>query len=486
MRFAAAIGRSARPRRDGLPWQPLPQVLAVVLVFWLAGCSRELEIPRPNAGMPTPPPPIEPSVVHIPVAIQLGTLSAEVERAVPAGHRVTGDWMIVEKNPLGDMGLKFEVLRDPLRLSMQGSNLLTSGRISYWVEVAQKIPKPFVGGHFWQPIASCGRGEPLRVATVGLQTRLDWSEDWRLVSTTTVRPTEFLNKCQVTLLKIDVTSRVDDAFAKGLRQGAAIADERIRELGNLRGYGERAWKQLQEPIEIDSGLWLVMDPSAAHVAPLNGAGTTVDATVGFTASPRIVYGPRPSIRERPLPKLGLRPSGDAFHVMVEGELSFADANRALASAIVGRTFKLTGHNVTVRTAMLWGAGDRTVVQLGLSGDIRGTIYFVGRPAYDVRSNTLYLKDLDYSLETRASLASAADWLNHEGFRQSIAEQARWPLSKEIAEAEKRLQQALNRSFGPNLTARGTIQALRPVGVYLSADGFKARVSIDGTLRLDVR
>lgn len=469
-----------------IPWSRLLLPGLVAMGFWLGGCSRELEIPKPNATAPTPPPPIEPSVVQIPVTINLSALSSEVERVVPAGHRVVNDWMVVEKNPVGDMGLKFEVSRDPLQLSMQGNTLSIAGNIKYWVEVAQKIPKPFVGGYFWQSIASCGRGEALRQATVGLQTKFTWGEDWRLTSATSVRPTEFRNKCQVTLLKIDVTNRVNDAFEQGLRQGAAIADNQMKNLGNFRSYGERAWKQLQEPVELAPGIWLVMDPSAAHVSSLNGSGSTVTAAIGFTAAPRVVYGPRPSPAARPLPKLATRGAGEGFHVMVEGDISFADAERELVKAVVGKTFKLTAHDVKVVSASLWGAGDQVVVQLGLAEDIRGTIYFVGRPAYDPRTNMLYIRDLDYSLETKASLASAADWLNHEGFRQSIAEQARWPLAQQIGDVQKRLQEAMNRSFGSNVTARGTVSSIRPIGVYLTGTGLKARVAVDGALRLEVR
>lgn len=460
--------------------------LALIAALCIAGCSRELDVPRPLSGTPTPPPPLEPSVVLVPVTMNMGALFAEVERTVPRTRRASGAWTVVDDNPVGEVGVKYEVWRDPLQLAFQGATLTASAKVYYWMEVAQKIPKPFVGGAFWQSLASCGRGEPPRRAVAGLRTSFTWRPDWRLTSTTSLLPISFLNRCEVTLLNIDVTDRVKDAFETGLRQGAAIADDRMRGLGDFRRYGELAWRQLLEPVRLDDDLWLMMEPSSAYVSSLNGSGDRVTATIGLTALPRVVYGPRPAPSMRPLPKLETRGTGEGLHVMVEGDLPFADANRELVNAIVGRTFTVTGHDVNVVSASLWGAGDQVVVQLGLTGDVRGTIYFVGSPAYDPASNMLYLRDLDYSLETRTALATIADWMNHEGFRQSIAGQARFPLSDHISEVKARLDAAMNQTYGANIAAHGRVSAIRPVGVYLTATGFKARVAIDGSLSLEIR
>lgn len=461
-------------------------VALMIMLLWLGGCTGNLEIPKPDASRPTPPPPLEASVVLVPVGVSLGQVSGEIEKVVPKNHRASSTWTVVENNPIGDMGIKYEVWRDPLQLAVRGNTATVTGKLYYWMQVAQNIPKPLVGGSFWQELASCGRGEPPRQATVGLQTAFTWSPEWKLTSATTLQPTEFPNKCQVTVLKIDVTNRVNTAFETGLRQGAKLVDERVKALGDFRRYGEQAWRELRQPIRLDSNLWLLMEPLGAHVSSLNGSGDKITATIGLTAQPRIVYGPKPAATEPPLPKLETRGTGDGLHVTIEGDLSFVDANRELAKAVVGRTFKVTGHDVKVLSSTLWGSGDKAVVQLGLGGDINGTIYFVGTPAYDPKSNMLYIRDLDYSLETKAALAKIADWMNHEGFRQSIAEQARFPLSDHIGQARNRLETAMNRAYGSNITARGKISAIRPVGVYLTTTGFKARVAIDGTLSLDLR
>lgn len=452
----------------------------------LGGCTSNLDIPKPDASQPTPPPPLEPSVVLVPVGMSLGQVSAEIEKVVPKNHRASSTWTVVENNPIGDMGVKYEVWRDPLQLVVRGNSATVTGKLYYWMQVAQNIPKPLVGGSFWQELASCGRGEQPRQATVGLQSAFTWSPEWRLTSATTLRPTEFLNKCQVTVLKIDVTNRVNTAFEAGLRQGARLVDERVKALGDFRRYGEQAWRELRQPIRLDSNLWLLMEPHAAHVSSLNSVGDKITATIGLTAQPRIVYGPKPPATERQLPQLETRGTGDGLHVTVEGDLSFADANRELTKAVVGKTFKVTGHDVKVLSATLWGSGDKVVVQLGLGADINGTIYFIGTPAYDPKSNMLYIRELDYSLETKAALAKIADWMNHEGFRQSIAEQARFPLSDYIGQVRSRLETAMNRSYGSNVTARGKVNAIRPVGVYLTPTGFKARVAIDGNLSLDLK
>jgi hypothetical protein len=460
----------------------LPALLASLLIV---GCGSALNIPKPHTGAPIPMPAVEPSVIQIPITIGLGPMFVEIEKGVPRAQRASKDWTVVGSNAVGDIGVKYEVWRDPLQLSVTANTLHVGGRVHYWFQFAQEVPKPIIGGSFWQSLGSCGVGEPPREAIVGMETRVAWTDAWRLTSTTSIAPTTFPNKCEVTFLKYNVTDRVEQAFVAGLKQGAVLADARIKQVGDVRSIGEAAWKQLQEPIELDSGLWLVIEPTAASAAPLSGSGRDVTATIGLTAMPHVVVGAKPERSSRPLPKLAAAAAGNGFHVAVEGEISFAEASRQLAHALVGQSYTKLGHTATVTAASIYGAGEQAVVVLDLTGDVKGTVYLVGRPTYDPKVNVFYVRDLDYSLETAQTLANVADWLFHGAFRSSVAEQTRWPLNDHIAGVKVRLEKALNRRLAPNVVAHGTVASLRPIGVYITSDSFKARVAIDGAVSMTV-
>ncbi len=404
---------------------------------------------------------------------------------VPKEFRASKEWTKVATNPVGDIGIRYEIWRDPLRLSVSGNRLDIAGRVNYWFIFGQNIPRPFVGGSTWKDLASCGRGEPPREAALGMTTTVVWDDDWYLSSTTRVAPLSFTNRCKVTFLQIDVTDRVSQAFSEGLTKGGQTLDAQIRNSSNIQPMAAQAWRQLQEPVELDSGVWLMLDPRAAYASAPNGIGSSVSATVGISAMPRVVLGSKPQATATALPKLQVRPPGKGFHLTVDSELPFAEANRLIARSLVSTSHDLAGHTITIVAANLYGAGGQAVLRLDLAGDITGTIYLVGTPTYDPASQTIFVQNLDYSLETKHAIANAADWLNHSNFRQTIAKQARWPVGNEIGDARRRISAALNRQLSPGARLVGSVTGIRPTGVYTTNSGFIARVVLDGEAEVRV-
>jgi hypothetical protein len=424
-------------------------------------------------------------MISIPVSVNLAPIFAQVENAVPKEQRASSSYAVVGETPLGDVGLKYEIWRAPMRLNVIGDRVQVKAQVNYWFEFAQKITKPLVGGYFWQALGSCGKGEPPREALLTIDTQLGWNSDWRLTSRTTVNPVTFVNRCRVTFVNYDVTDKVNDAFDQGLRQAPGMIDGKIAEYGNFRSIGERAWKQLQEPIQLDRDTWLVIEPQGAAVAPITGSGQTVNTAISLTARPRVVFGPKPAIGNQSLPKLQVQPSTGGVHIALEGELSYAEANRRLAADLLAKPFTVGGHDVLVRGVEVWGVGDTLVMQADLSGDIDGRVYFIGKLLYDTQHGELFVGDLDYSIETKHVLANAAEWLNHGGFRESIAEKARFPLGDQIEKARKDLQKGLSQSLGSNVAISTAIRSIRPAVVYATPTAFRARIVLDGDVGVKV-
>ncbi len=462
--------------------------LFLTLALVAASCGRRSldEIVRPDLGPSTPVPPLPVSTISLPVTVDLRSLAAQVETAVPREQRASGDWTVVARNPVGDFGIRYEAWREPLTMAMSGDQLNVEAHLFYWLEAAQRVPKPLIGGSFWQTLASCGRGEPPRAAVLALQTTLAWSPDWRLLPATVALPASYPNKCRITFLKIDVTDKVDEVFAKGMLTASQMADQAIATQGNLRPLAERVWRQLQEPVMLDSGVWLAMSPATAAAAPIAGQGMLATTSIMMTATPSVSFGARPAAPQRALPKLEQARPTTGFQVAVDGEISFDEATRQLARAFRGKRQKVGGREVTVEDIRVFGSGDMAVLELHLSGDLDGTLYLAGRPVYDDASGALILSDLDYSLETGQMLARAADWLYHGSFRETIAQQARMTLTRKLGEVRQRIERSLNRVLAPGATLVGKVGSVRPVGVYVTPKSFRARVAIDGTLRLDMK
>jgi hypothetical protein len=461
-------------------------ILVLTLGLVAGACSPGVSVPRPNAEPAPPVPAPARSTIRVPVVIDLSPTLTRAEQSVPRELKASKDWTVVDRNVVGDVGLRFEAVRDPLGIEVSGQRLVARSRVRYWIEVAQRVTRPLVGGSFWQDLGSCGRGgEAPREVEVGLESQLGHNGNWQLTSKTTVRAPTFTNQCRMTFLKVNVTDRVAGAFTQALERAASMVDQQIARQGSFRPLVERAWKQLQTPIALDSGFTLALNPTGAGLLSFEGSDRTVTAVVGVAAQPVVALG-TPTASRAPLTGLASSAMPDGFHVSIDGELTFAELNRQLGRRLVGTTQKVGGRSVKVISAEAYGSGPRVVLGLGLAGDVEGTVYFVGTPRYDVATAMLSLDDIDYSLETREALLNVADWLYHEGFRSTIAQQARWGLGRGIAQVRPRLEKALNRELAPGIRSVASVSDVRPVGVFVTASSLRARVVVTGSLRLEVR
>src|SRR5687768_1699095 len=138
-------------------------------ILSIGACAPGVKVPRPNASPSRPVPSVEASTLRVPVTIDLSSMLTQIESSVPREFKAANDWTVVDRNALGDLGLRFEAVRDPLKIVLRGQKIVATARVRYWVEVAQRVTKPIVGGTFWQKLGSCGRGEPLREVEVGLE-----------------------------------------------------------------------------------------------------------------------------------------------------------------------------------------------------------------------------------------------------------------------------------------------------------------------------
>lgn len=481
----SALRHSSR-RGFGGTAAAIPALLLLPVVLSLASCSKPFSVPRPGSAPAPAVPPAEPSTIQLPVSIDISSILPKIEASVPRQLSQSGDWMVVDRNAIGDVGIRYQIERDPLQISFSERTAHVTSRIRYSIEAAQRVTKPFVGGTFWQPLGSCGKDEPRREAVIGLDVAFSIASDWRVLSKSSVPPAVFAHQCRMTFLKINVTDKVAGAFAAALGRAAVTVDTSVARMGNLRPMVQRAWERLQVPVDLGNGAWLSMAPTGLGLQSVNGSGTTLDLTVAMTAAPRVAIGSAPSSASKPLPALraGSVPAG--FHVTADLAVTFAELERRSRDGLLNKPLKSGGNTVTITSLDVYGAGEKLVVGLGLVGDLKGTVYLVGTPAVDPARGILYVRDLDFSLETRQALLAAANWLNHEGFRREVSEAARVDLSSRIAETRTSIIGALNRQLSPGINATGAVSGLHAAGVYVTADGVLARIVVDGALKLTVR
>ena len=274
---------------------------------------------------------------------------------------------------------------------------------------------------------------------------------------------KFLNR-QVT--KIDNNNFMNNVF---IREGASTA-----------------WNALQYPIPLKNGLALLLNPQAVRVPPPSTQqeqGDTVTVVIGLVVRPKIVDDTLLKQAVQPIPRFSTAPTGSGFHVALESELSYDFLSHELAKRLESQVFMIDGDRIKVKMVKIYGAGDSVILQVRIAGTIYGTIYLSGIPAYDEPSRCLYVRNLDYTMETKQVLAKAGDWIFHSRIRETLEDKAKWYVGDKIDEAVSLLTKALNRSISQHVALSGNVYSIRPVAVGLTDGALKTVVVADGAVEL---
>jgi hypothetical protein len=480
----AVDSRAAARRRRGRAWATLALAVAA-----MAACDRA----RPPASADAELegidslPPLPPSVLELPVEYDLEPAVAALEAAVP---RTFGD--IGQRRPVPNherLAIAFAAQRSPFTVSVRGSTATITSIVTYqgkgWYD-----PRigPTVG-------ASCGGGKTPPRLRISLATSVRIASDWKLTSRTRVPVVEPASdddrdRCRVTIVKYDVTERVLAAARSQLEGKAQVVDARLRRV-DVRERVEKWWGLLHRPIRIRDSLWLQLQPAAIRLGPLTGDEDALVATLGLTANPRIVTGPRPDSTAVVLPALGgAEPDRatpeEGLSVLVEAALDYAEASRILASEVVGRRIERNGQRVEVTSAAVGPAGGgRLVLSVGFAGAADGTARLVGRPVFDSTSGELRVPDIDFDLASENVVVRGFDWLKHDDVRDTLRTLARWPAAALVDVARAKMETALNRELATGVRLTASVPHARVLDVRAMRSAIVLRAAATGNAALFV-
>lgn len=458
-------------------------LLAAFCALLLAGGCVE-SVPE------TPPPParaqearpVPNSVLDVPVEVDLGLVRDLLEREVPREIAHEKTW---ERD--GHAGLRYYVERGPFDVSFQGGELQVRTELKYRARACVGL------GRFCQPVASCGYGKGgLRHLEVELSSPVSLGPDWGLQTQVRERH-DFTDPCKITLLRVDITKKLDRLLTQKIRPILPLLDRQLAEGADVRTRASAAWKKLEEPIEVRKGVWLDLAPSAARVSPptAGDGGRKVRFVLGVTGKPRLVAGDKPEAPRRPLPRLARSNRKGGFSLYVQGEVPYEAATRLLRDLLKGKRFDAGGHRTVVRdVAIVPGPGGAAVrldleTVRGFFRKVRGSVYLVGRPAYDPETGVLSLEDLDYSVESKDMPVQLADFLLRQDVLDYLRENAHFDVGGKLDEAKALVTNALDRQLAPGIRLRGRLTGLEPLEVVAGSDRFVATVKAKGKASLAI-
>ena len=455
------------------------------LALAIGACDATLDVDAPPPAMTADVdtlPPLPTSTLDIPLTYDLSPVVEALERAVP---KKFGN--IAERRQLSNkrMHVAFEAVRAPFTVSLDGQTANLTAVINYQGKGWYDAPlAPEVSG-------SCGIGQDRPRARIQIATVLRITPEWKLrgrtrVGNVTPYSTSLRDQCRVTVFNIDVTGRVIDAARSAVEGKRSLIDQKIAAL-DIRPRFENWWHLLQRPIPLTDSVWLQINPSAVRMGESVGTRRTLVTALGFSASPRVVTGPRPSTVETPLPPLYPAAVGDGLHILLDGVIGYDVATRLLEQQLRGKKIDRAGQTLEVSEVRLFGiGGGKLALELRFKGAAQGRVYFVGTPRYDAATNELFVPDLDYDVGSVNLLVSGLEWMKHDDVREFFRGRARWPVGDVMQKGREQLAKGLNRDLAPGVRLSAEVKTVQGIAVNAQRKAILLRAQADANARLTVK
>lgn len=438
------------------------------------GQGRSVEIPEPNLALPAGPPAFEPSYVHVPIQISLGFLSDALERDVPREIDTGGEFRALGEG----IEIRYRTRRDSFDISFDEEYLELGAGFSYWVEAR--------GADFDE--VACGGPSEAMTGEILCRFKFGWGEEWGLDVRFDQSPLGYRERCKPKPPGINFTKVIGDEIRKlivGPLKETIL--ETLKGNGAARSVVEEAWNVLRDPIDLHNyDMWLSFQPSDMVSDPIIGSGAQVSSRASIAVTPRMKIGDPPAASSAPLPNTKVRLADEELRIAFDCGVTL----ESLSEQIRERCAQIPDEEsriIDVAEVYVLGAANRVVVVLGIEGELEGTIYLEGAPAYDPESYVLGVRDIDYTQETKQALRGTDEDLRGalETLRSCVDVSLKSSVSQGVTTYLAQLGPALNQELSPHVSIKGGINKRRTVGPFVSEKVLGVRLLAVGNATLVV-
>lgn len=452
--------------------------LVVLGAFWALTACNSVKPTAPAASYVSQLTKVtEPSVFNIPIELSI----QEIERQLNAKVAAT----IYEDNSLENNGGDNLIVQVRKRTNIGVTS--TNGAISFRVPVAIYVKAGWKIEKFGIVL---GKYEDTNFdIDLNFATKVAVGPTWAVSTTTVANGYSWVSKPVIKLggFEIPITSVVEKILDSQLPTVAKLLDDEVKQNLDLKPYIQKAWNEIQEPFLVnkDYKAWLKIKPEEIIMTPLTTKGTNLRMSLGLKAITESTVGLRPSADlNTKLPPLKTVPSvNERFQVSLMNVVSFATLKDIASNLAVGKTFEDGKRKVTITGLEIYGQDNKLVVAVDLAGSVSGKIFLTGKPSFDASTNQLVIDDLDYSLDTKSTLAKTADWLAHGKFLTMMNPYFKVNVKDQLDEARRLIDQNLNKTVANGVVLKGKLDHFRPDQLRVTEQGVQSMITAIGTLNV---
>lgn len=164
----------------------------------------------------------------------------------------------------------------------------------------------------------------------------------------------------------------------------------------------------------------------------------------------------------------------------------------LARPHVEKAHQIKGIETYVDSLTIYGSQTKLVAGLSFRMPkfrANGQVYLLGTPHYNPDEMMLSVTDFDYTLTTRNLLIEMAEDIGGGVFphlREEVESKLVFSLEEQLTLLREKLQAAIeNRGIGSYIRLNGTVDTITPEGLYLTSEGIRIPVHLEGKLRSEI-
>ncbi len=413
------------------------------------------------------------SIIRIPINIDLKGLEKTLN------EKLTGT--LYEDNDLNDGdNMKVKAVKDGIiKIDAEGMAIKYQLPLDLWIQYDTGF----------------GKVEGTAKLTMDFVSNYSIEPNWQLLTQSKLEKYEWKEKPRMQLgaLSIPVASIANIIINRSEEMIGENIDKMVSESFKLEEYIANAWKLMFEPYELspEYQTWLLTKPNDIGMTPIVVENGQIKSTIVVESKPELLFGlaPMPS-RFKPLPNFAFRYLGDdndqGFQIYVEATMSYNEAEDLSKKSLLGERFEQGKRYVVVEDIDLYGQGNKLVIDLKMSGSYNGSIFLTGTPVFNAKRNRIEIENLDYTLDSKNFLIKSLAWMGKGTIKKMIQDNMDFLLDYNLKEAQKQMKETLGGyEIAEGILMKGSLEDLKLYNAYITEDGFKVAVSLNGEIEIDI-
>jgi len=408
------------------------------------------------------------SSIYVP--IKLG--KKDLEKAI---NTKLGE-VIFEDDNLNNDSISVRATRlDSITLTLEDSTILYTVPLHIWVK---------------KKVRFLGDAEAVGALVLQFATKYQLTEDWTIRTQTDIKNHEWVKTPKINVLgaSIPVGAIADRVLMSSKDRITGEIDKLVKDGLSIEGYAAKIWEQIQKPILVSEEYRsnLKITPYGLAITPFKLVEDTIISTLYVQGFSEVGIGDVTGFKENaPLPPLKIKDfPAKPFQLRVLAQIPLQEVEKLALENIKGETYEFGKKKIKVEDIKLTKDGDKLAVEVDVSGDHNGQLFFKGIPSFDERNKRIDVKKVEFRLDTKNFLLKTAKWLFTDLIIDKLEGNLQYSIDKDLEEIKRQIQeQFTNYEIQPGINVSGNVDELEVIQVGMGDVNIEAVVELQGNVQV---